>query len=112
MRSRALVTAVLAGLLAGFVPHAASAHGQVGPRSATAHAAVPVARSAIAWTVVARYGFDGARGGLIADESGNGHTLKLLTGNGGSVSMVRHGDGRALRFPAKCAVRKKCPHAA
>jgi hypothetical protein len=109
MRSRSLVvTAVLAGLLAGSVPHAASAHGQVGTRSAAA----PAARPVTGWTVVARYGFDGARGGLITDESGNGHTLKLITGNGGTVSMVRHGDGRALRFPAKCSAKKRCPHAA
>jgi hypothetical protein len=113
MRSRSLVvTAVLAGLLAGSVPHAASAHGQVGHSSATARAAAPVSRAATGWTLVARYGFDGARGGLITDESGNGHTLRLITGNGGTVSMVRHGAGRALRFPAKCAAPRRCPHAA
>jgi hypothetical protein len=119
MRSRSLVVpAVLAGLLAGSVPDAASAHEQVGTPSAavaaarTAGDAATETRAATGGTLVARYGFDGLRTGSISDESGNGHTLRLITGNGGTVSMVRRGGGHALRFPAKCAAKKKCPHAA
>jgi hypothetical protein len=119
MRSRCLVVpAVLAGLLAGSVPDAASAHQQVGTPSAAQAAARTAARAAPSrWaategTLVARYGFDAARHGAITDESGNGHTLRLITGNGGRISMVRHGAGRALRFPSKCSGKKTCPHAA
>lgn len=109
MRSRALVVpAVLAGLLVGSGPDAASAREpDRAPRTAAA-----VLRTVAAGTLVARYGFDGGRAGAITDESGNGHTLKLITGNGGTVSTVRHGAGHALRFPAKCAGKRKCPHAA
>jgi len=119
MRSRCLVVpAVLAGLLAGSAPDAAAAHQQVGTPSAAQAAARTAARAATATraategTLVALYGFDDARSGSIIDESGNGHTLRLITGNGGRVRMVRHGAGRALRFPAKCSDRKHCPHAA
>jgi concanavalin A-like lectin/glucanase superfamily protein len=108
MRSRFFVVpAVLAGLLAGAVPGAAAAHPQAGTPSV-----VVADRAAGGGTLVARYGFDGTRAAAISDESGNGHTLRLITGNGGKVSMVRHGQGHALRFPAKCRAKKKCPHAA
>ncbi|MFI7539907.1 LamG-like jellyroll fold domain-containing protein [Actinoplanes sp. NPDC049599] len=108
MRSRSFVVpAVLAGLLAGAAPGAASAHEQV---------STPATRTAVAaaggGTLVARYGFDAGRAVTVTDESGNGHTLRLITRNGGTVSMVRHGQGRALRFPAKCGGQPKCPHAA
>ena len=110
MRSRSLVLpAVLAGLFAGSVPGAASAHEQVSTPSVTPAAVV---RPAGGGTLVARYGFDGGRAGSVIDESGHGHTLRLITGNGGTVNMVRHGRGHALRFPAKCTGKKKCPHAA
>src|SRR4051794_20430080 len=118
MRSRSLVVpAVLAGLLAGSVPGAASAYEQVRTPSAAVTAArtagnpATVIRAAAGGTLVARYGFDGGRAGSIADESGYGHTLRLITGNGGTVSVVGHSGGRALRFPAKCS-GTKCPHAA
>jgi hypothetical protein len=107
MPSRSLVvSAVLAGLLAGAVSGAASAH----DRSVTP--SVAVADRAAGGILVARYGFNSTRAAAISDESGNGHTLRLITGNGGRVSMVRHGQGHALRFPAKCRAKKKCPHAA
>ncbi|GAA3955414.1 LamG-like jellyroll fold domain-containing protein [Actinoplanes auranticolor] len=119
MRSRSLVVpAVLAGLLAGSVPDAASAHEQVGTPSVavaaarTAAVAATVTRAATGGTLVARYGFNGGRATSITDESGHGHTLRLITGNGGTVSIVRHGQGHALRFPAKCTGQKRCPHAA
>jgi len=105
MRSRSLaVPAVLAGLLAGSVSEAASTQGPF--------VAVAVTQAAAGGTLVAQYGFDGGRSRSIADESGNGHTLKLITGNGGTVSTVRHGAGHALRFPAKCTGKATCPHAA
>jgi hypothetical protein len=108
------VSAVLAGLLAGSVPAAASAHEQVGTSSATTATAgtVGAARAAGGGVLVARYGFDGARPTAITDESGHGHTLRLITGNGGTVSKVRHGRGHALRFPAKCIGTSRCPHVA
>ena len=119
MRSRSLVVpAVIAGLCAGSVAYAASVHEQVGTPSAavaatpTAAAAATVIRAATGGTLVARYGFDGPRATAIADESGHGHTLRLITGNGGTVRMVRHGRGHALRFPAKCTGNRRCPHAA
>jgi hypothetical protein len=63
---------------------------------------------------VARYDFDLERvvAGLI-DDSGNGNTLQLISGNGGGVRPVPHGGGQALRFPAKCVAKtRQCPHAA
>jgi hypothetical protein len=108
MRSRSLVvSAVLAGLLAGSVPGPASAHEQAGTA-----APGTAARAAGRGILVAWYGFDGSPAGSVTDESGHGHTLKLITGNGGKVRKVRHGQGHALRFPAKCSGKAGCPHAA
>ncbi|GAA3351100.1 hypothetical protein GCM10020358_79580 [Amorphoplanes nipponensis] len=113
MRSRSLVVpAVLAGLLAGSVADPASAHEQVSTPSAAVVGAAPASRVTAGWTLVARYGFDGGRPTPIADESGKGHTLRLVTRNGGTVSAVRHGIGHALRFPGKCLTGRRCPHAA
>lgn len=121
MRSRSLVVpAVLAGLLAGSVTDVVSAPEQVGTPTAavaasrTAVDAATVTRSAtaIGGALAARYGFDSVRPTAITDESGNGHNLRLITGNGGTVRIVRHGAGHALRFPAKCSRSRKCPHAA
>jgi hypothetical protein len=61
-------------------------------------------------SVIARYGFNG-RSSSILDESGHGHTLKLISGHGGSVRPVVHGPGTALAFPAKCSGHV-CPHVA
>ncbi|OJF14051.1 hypothetical protein BG844_11880 [Couchioplanes caeruleus subsp. caeruleus] len=63
-------------------------------------------------TFVARYTFDGGRTSGIRDESGRGHTLRLIAGNGGTVRVVPHRSGQALRFPAKCRTTSNCPHAA
>ena len=98
-----LVSVALAGLLAGSAPGAASAHEQIG-------AAGPAVAARVG-TLVAWYGFDGPTSS-VTDLSGNGHTLQLITGNGGKVRKVRHGHGHALRFPAKCSGKKRCPHAA
>ncbi|WP_328464677.1 LamG domain-containing protein [Actinoplanes sp. NBC_00393] len=59
-------------------------------------------------TFIARYGFNG-RSSSIIDESGNGHTLRVLSIQGGRVRPVAHGPGTALAFPGKCTQRI-CPH--
>ncbi|GAA0536146.1 hypothetical protein GCM10010172_16890 [Paractinoplanes ferrugineus] len=62
--------------------------------------------------VTARYTFDG-RAGAILDGSGRGHTLLVVSGHGGAVRSVVHGQGAALAFPARCAARVAiCPHVA
>jgi hypothetical protein len=60
--------------------------------------------------MTAHYGFNG-RSGSIVDESGNGHTLRILSYQGGRVRAVAHGPGTALAFPGKCT-RQVCPHVA
>ncbi|SNY74398.1 LamG-like jellyroll fold domain-containing protein [Paractinoplanes atraurantiacus] len=60
--------------------------------------------------VVARYAFNG-RAGSIIDESGRGHTLRVISGHGGAVRRVVHGQGSALAFPGRCTARV-CPHVA
>src|SRR4051794_30563272 len=99
--SRYLLTAVLVvGALAAPAPAGARpAREPVDHRAATA-----------APRTVAKYGFDGRRAGTVLDQSGNGHTMRVVTGRGGSVRSVVHGSGQGLQFPAKCSGRK-CPHA-
>jgi concanavalin A-like lectin/glucanase superfamily protein len=60
--------------------------------------------------VTARYTFNG-RAGAVLDESGHGHTLSIVSGHGGAVRSVVHGQGTALAFPALC-VTADCPHVA
>ncbi|MFG1995822.1 LamG-like jellyroll fold domain-containing protein [Actinoplanes sp. NPDC048988] len=60
--------------------------------------------------LVARYAFNG-RAGSIIDESGRGHTLRVISGHGGAVRRVVHGQGSALAFPSRCTARV-CPHVA
>jgi hypothetical protein len=60
--------------------------------------------------VMARYTFNG-RSGAIVDASGHGHTLSVISGHGGEVRSVVHGQGTALAFPAHCLVTV-CPHVA
>jgi hypothetical protein len=121
MRPYPLVfTVLLAGAVLGSaaVPAAAQRQDGVQPaaRSAPARSAaipVAVARSATATgRLVALYAFDGGRSDPITDDSGNGHTLRLISGNGGTVSAVHHGSGGALRFPPRCVRGFRCPHAA
>ncbi|BBH71651.1 hypothetical protein ACTI_83360 [Actinoplanes sp. OR16] len=57
--------------------------------------------------VVARFPFDGAGAAAWADASGNGHTLKPVTGNGAVAELVDHQAGSAVRFPDPC--RRKAP---
>jgi hypothetical protein len=61
--------------------------------------------------LIARYGFTPRRSGSIADESGHGHTLRIVAAHGGAVRSVVHGPGSALAFPAECHGRD-CPHVA
>jgi hypothetical protein len=74
---------------------------------------VAVPHPAVAATtpiLVARYDFD-ERTTLVADESGRGHTMTLLTANGGALKTVPHGIGRAVAFPLKCTRKTStCPH--
>ncbi|WP_306207418.1 LamG-like jellyroll fold domain-containing protein [Actinoplanes sp. RD1] len=75
-----------------------------------AHAAVSRATAGL---LVAQFRFDGGRATGIADESGRGHTLRLVAGNGGVVRAVPHNRGQALRFPPKCTGKPRtCAHAA
>jgi hypothetical protein len=60
--------------------------------------------------VTARYTFNG-RSGSVIDESGHGHTLAVVSRNGGTVRAVVHGQGTALAFPARCTTGA-CPHVA
>ncbi|SDT71910.1 LamG-like jellyroll fold domain-containing protein [Actinoplanes derwentensis] len=61
-------------------------------------------------TMTAHYGFNG-RSSSIIDESGNGHTLRVISFQGGRVRPVVHGPGTALAFPGKCSDRI-CPQVA
>ena len=81
-------------------------------RAAAVVAAAAAGAQAVSGTLVARYGFDGGRSSSILDETGRGHTLRLVSGNGGTVRAVPHRSGQALRFPAKCAGGSGCPRAA
>ena len=52
---------------------------------------------------VAAYNFDTTiADGTFDDGSGHGHLLRAVTRNGGKITMVPHGSGQALAFPAKC----------
>jgi hypothetical protein len=86
---RSLVAALAAGALL------AVAHPQ------PALAATPV--------MVARYDFDG-RSSAMVDDTGRGHTMRLIVSRGGSVRPVVHGSGQGLQFPLRCTGRK-CPTA-
>lgn len=59
-------------------------------------------------SVTARYGFNGWPTST-ADESGNGHHLRILSFGGGRLRLVEHGPGTALAFPGKCT-DPVCPH--
>lgn len=80
----------------------AAAVGSVAVRHLAA-AAVPV--------TVARYGFDGSRAGTVLDESGRGHTLRLVSANGGALRTVPHTPAMGVQFPVKCVVGRNCPRA-
>jgi hypothetical protein len=96
MRSRSYTLA--ATLVAGLVAAAAG----------VAHAQTEQQSSAV---VVARYTFEGSRTASVQDQSGYGHNLTIVSGNGGKVHTIAHGSGQALAFPAKCS-GSACPHVA
>ncbi|MCU7731058.1 LamG domain-containing protein [Actinoplanes sp. KI2] len=60
--------------------------------------------------VTARYTFNG-RSGSVIDASGHGHTLRIVSRNGGTVRAVVHGQGTAFAFPPRCTTAV-CPHVA
>ncbi|GAA1590261.1 LamG-like jellyroll fold domain-containing protein [Actinoplanes couchii] len=94
------VTSVIVVVVSAADPGAARAVGTAGvPPGAPARRAVP-ALPVAAMTV--HYGFNG-RSGNILDESGDGHTLRVISFQGGRVRPVVHGPGTALAFPGKCA---------
>nr|WP_255645110.1 LamG-like jellyroll fold domain-containing protein [Actinoplanes polyasparticus] len=68
----------------------------------------PADRGDTTSVVMARYAFNGHP---ILDESGRGHTLRIISGHGGVVRKVAHGQGSALLFPSRCLLRI-CPHVA
>ncbi|WIM96929.1 LamG domain-containing protein [Actinoplanes oblitus] len=59
---------------------------------------------------IARYDFNG-QNGLVLDDSGFGHHLRIVSGHGGQVRLVVHGTGNAVAFPAHCELTV-CPHVA
>jgi hypothetical protein len=77
-------------------------------------APMPAPAAEPAPVVTARYTFNG-RSSSIIDESGHGHTLTVVSGHGGVVRAVAHGQGSALAFPPLCAITPTtatCPHVA
>lgn len=72
--------------------------------------ATPTASAAGTPVLMARYAFN-TRSAPIADESGRGHTLRIISGHGGTVRAVTHGRGSAILFPPRC-LRRICPHVA
>ena len=69
----------------------------------------PQPAAAAAPVMVAQYDFDG-RSSALVDDSGRGHTMRLIVTRGGTVRPVVHGSGQGLQFPPKCTGRK-CPTA-
>jgi Concanavalin A-like lectin/glucanases superfamily len=82
----------------------------VAAMSAGAVLAVALPQPAAAVPVtVASYDFNG-RSGALRDDTGRGHTMRLITARGGKVRPVVHGSGQALQFPPKCT-GGRCPTA-
>jgi hypothetical protein len=56
------------------------------------------------WSVVANYNFDDGfdQAGVIYDDSGHGHTLRLASRHGGILRTESRGDGLALSYPKPC----------
>ncbi len=104
MRSRWFGASLIAvaGLLAAPAPASATTGPGSGPESAPA----PGPSTA----TMALYAFNGRAGSIFAG-SGRGHPLRVISGHGGAVRTVVHGQGTALAFPARCTQRV-CPHVA
>ena len=108
MRSRSYTLA--AALVAGVLAHAFGA-GQVWTfAAAAAPSPLVVAPAVVAPVVVAKYTFDSRSRGIL-DESGKGHTMRLVVSHGGALRLVAHGSGDGVEFPAKCARKTPCPRA-
>ncbi|GAA2892641.1 hypothetical protein Acy02nite_62920 [Actinoplanes cyaneus] len=58
---------------------------------------------------IARYDFNPPS--ATRDDSGFGHTLRVVSGHGGRIRPVAHGTGAAIAFPPRCE-RIICPHVA
>jgi hypothetical protein len=76
---------------------------------ATTAAHGPSARPATPPPDAVDFTFDGT--GLLDDVSGHGHDLSPVARNGGVLSTVQHGGGRALVFPPPCR-DEPCPRIA
>jgi hypothetical protein len=61
---------------------------------------LPVAEAAP--VLVARYSFDGGRATTVPDDSLRGHTMWLVSRNGGAIRPVTHGPGTGVQFPPRC----------
>jgi hypothetical protein len=63
-------------------------------------------------TTVARYTFDGWSQGstVVADDTGAGRGLTVLSRNGGTLGSVPHDGGTAIAFPGRCTTAG-CPRA-
>jgi hypothetical protein len=59
--------------------------------------------------MVAKYDFDD-HSRAVFDDSGNGHTMRLMASRGGTVRPIARAGGRGIAFPVKC-IAKVCPHA-
>jgi hypothetical protein len=106
MRSCAYVlAAALAAVLAA--PATAAVAAPARPPAAVV-AQLPAATAGP--VVVARYGFDGGRAAVVPDDSGHGHTMRMVSRNGGTIRPVPHGSGFGMQFPRKCS-GSACPKA-
>lgn len=98
--SYTLVVALFAALAAPALA-AGTAWAKSPPGEPTAPTGNPV--------LVAKYDFDD-RSRAVLDDSGNGHTMRLVASRGGTVRPIARGAGRGLAFPVKCDAIL-CPHA-
>ena len=96
-----LVVAVSTAVATGVAVAAPVAHAGGGIPAAAPAVDTPA-------TLMARYAFNTRP---VLDESGRGHDLRIVSGHGGAVRRVVHGQGTALAFPERCTQRV-CPHVA
>ncbi|RZU51772.1 concanavalin A-like lectin/glucanase superfamily protein [Krasilnikovia cinnamomea] len=108
--SYTLATAMTAGLIAPVLA-AAPAQAQLpmparAPGSAPSPAAAPAPPGGPgAGALIARYDFEN---NPAIDDSGNGHNLRIVARNRGTVRATPHANGHAVAFPAKCR-GGRCP---
>jgi Concanavalin A-like lectin/glucanases superfamily len=64
----------------------------------------------VAWHTVARYSFDSVTStGVVADDSGRGGALRVVSRAGGGLRVISGVPGRAVLFPPRCG--GNCPRA-